>query len=56
MKTARRHELQTNTLADWLGEAIESAKPYARLIGGIALAGVVLVIFYFVMQSRSARR
>ncbi len=53
MKTARRHELQTNTLADWLGESIESAKPFAKLIGGIALAGVVLVIFYFVMQSRS---
>ena len=50
MKTERRHELQTNTLADWLGEKIETAKPYSRAITGSAIA-VVVVIFTIVYIS-----
>ena len=36
MKTERRHELQTNTLAEILNEAGENAKPYAKGILGVA--------------------
>jgi hypothetical protein len=53
MKTERRHELQTNELAVWLTDAVEVAKPYARLLTGIVLAAVVLSIFYVVMTRRS---
>lgn len=55
MKTARRHELQTNTLADWLGESLENAKPYAKMALGIVLAAIVLIAFYLVMSRRSAK-
>lgn len=40
MKTERRHELQTNVLADKLAGWIEAAEPYSRAI----LAGVVAII------------
>jgi len=53
MKTVRRHELQTNTLADWTGKAIEDARPYGKIIGGTILAVVVLVIAFLVMTNRS---
>jgi tetratricopeptide (TPR) repeat protein len=44
MKSERRHELQQNELADWLGEKIEATKPYATQIAlGVVL--VVLAIF-----------
>jgi tetratricopeptide (TPR) repeat protein len=54
MKTARRHELQTNTLADWLGKEYETVRPYAKTLLGIVLAAVVLVAFYLVSTRRSA--
>lgn len=40
MKTERRHELQTNELADWLGQHLEQVRPY----GNIVLLGVVAVL------------
>lgn len=40
MKSERRHELQTNMLADWLGAKIEQIKPYQNAI----LGGVLLVV------------
>ncbi|MHB1038032.1 MAG: YfgM family protein [Pirellulales bacterium] len=43
MKTERRHELQTNVLADWLAHEIEKLKPYSKAILGVVVA--VLVIF-----------
>ena len=43
MKTERRHELQHNELADRLALLIESAMPYGRVIGGVALLVVVAV-------------
>ncbi len=44
MKTERRHELQTNELADWLGAKTLEIRPYAKLIVG-ALVLLVLAIF-----------
>jgi tetratricopeptide (TPR) repeat protein len=44
MKTERRHELATNVLADWLGEKIETLKPYSGAVSATALAAVVILI------------
>ena len=49
MKTQRRHELQTNQLADWLGKQIERIRPYsttiiAVIIGLIAIAGTYMYL------------
>ena len=43
MKADRRHELQQNELADWLGEKIEALKPHAAQIT-LAIALVVLAL------------
>lgn len=39
MKSERRHELEKNALADWLGDSLEKVKPYQNAI----LAFVILV-------------
>jgi hypothetical protein len=48
MKSAHRHELETNTLAHRLEEYIERYRPYAsRIVGGlIALVLVILIVSY----------
>jgi len=56
MKTERRHELQTNVLADWLGDQIERLRPYARLALGIVLAVAVVLLLYTYLSSQSARQ
>lgn len=43
MKSERRHELQHNELADWIGEKVEALKPYGSQIA-LAIALVALVI------------
>jgi len=50
MKAEKRHEIEKNVLADWLGEQIEAVKPYAPTIG-IALVGgicAILLVIYLV--------
>ena len=44
MKTERRHELQTNDLADWLGRKIDSARPHAKVISGIAIVAATAFV------------
>jgi len=56
MKTERRHELATNELADWLGDAIERIKPYSTAITGTVLACVVLVAAYAVWSRQSTAK
>jgi predicted negative regulator of RcsB-dependent stress response len=53
MKTERRHELQTNTLADSLGHAVEAVRPYQQIILGCILAVIVVfgVARYLSMRS-----
>jgi hypothetical protein len=53
MKTERRHELQTNVLADSLAHWIEAAKPYSRaaLAVVIALVGAIFAWGYYSSQS-----
>jgi hypothetical protein len=53
MKTERRHELQTNTLAEMLGGGVEASKPYVTVALGVIVALAVLVGAYFVLSSRS---
>lgn len=43
MKTERRHELQTNTLADALGHTVDQVKPYSQFLVGGVLAVIVIV-------------
>ncbi len=55
MKTQRRHELQTNELADWLGKKIEAIRPYTKAMLGVAVvlaAGLFAVFFLSTHKSR----
>ena len=44
MKAEKRHELEKNELADWLGEHIEAVKPYAPTIGIVVVGGVCAIL------------
>ena len=48
MKAEKRHELQKNELAGWLGEQIEIARPYAGTIAFVAVgvAAIVGLVIY----------
>jgi len=46
MKSRRKHELQTNELADWIGRVILRLKPHGRIVGWGTL-GVLLAVFVF---------
>ncbi|MEZ6112586.1 MAG: hypothetical protein R3C99_16470 [Pirellulaceae bacterium] len=52
MKTQRRHELQTNTLADWLGHKIENVQPYSKAIVTVVLLACALGIAYMFISGR----
>lgn len=52
MKTQRRHELQTNTLADWLGHKIENVQPYSKAIVTVVLLVCALGIAYMFISGR----
>lgn len=59
MKSDRRHELQTNELADWLGERIEELRPHAGAItlGIVAILALFIgSLWYFSGSSRSSAR
>ncbi len=55
MKTERRHELQTNILADYLGKQIQTVRPHSRtiMIGVIAVLVVIIGYVYFSQQQRA---
>ncbi len=56
MKTTRRHELQTNELADSLAHWIEAIKPYSRAALALVVALVVLIFSWSYWSAQSARR
>lgn len=56
MKTERRHELQQNELADWLGDSVRTAKPYWRALLGVTLAIVILLVCYYLISGNTARK
>lgn len=43
MKAEKRHQLEQNLLADWLGDQIELARPYAGTIAVVALGTVAII-------------
>lgn len=55
MKSERRHELEQNELADWLGESVETVKPYANMILGVILAVLIVIVggTWWVQQSQA---
>jgi len=54
MKSDRRHELQTNYLADQLGTAASTGKPYATWLVGGLIAAAVLALAYGLYSSQVA--
>lgn len=56
MKTERRHELQTNVLADSLARWIDKAKPYSRAALAIAIALVAGVFVWGYQSAQGVRR
>jgi tetratricopeptide (TPR) repeat protein len=56
MKTDRRHELQTNVLADWLGKHLQQLQGYSKTILAVILLVVAAAIAgTFLAQGQSAR-
>ncbi len=51
MKSERRHELEHNQLADWLGQSIERWRPHARTISWVAI-GLLLIVVVSLAWSR----
>jgi len=49
MKSKRKHELQTNELADWIGRVILRLKPHGRILGWGALVVLVAAFVFFVL-------
>jgi hypothetical protein len=56
MKTQRRHELQTNTLAVTLAQWIEAVKPYSRAGLALLVAAVVSVFAWGYLSAQGSRR
>ena len=56
MKSAHRHELQTNELAQRLDLAIERFKPYAATVAGVIVAIVVVMFIWSYVAGSSASR
>jgi len=56
MKTERRHELQTNVLADQLGRSINTVRPYSSTITLVLVIGVVVILTVLYITRQSARQ
>jgi predicted negative regulator of RcsB-dependent stress response len=57
MKSQRRHELQTNELADAIGRAVTRLRPHAQtaaIVAGAVVIAVVVLVSLPLMQSRAA--
>ena len=52
MKTERRHELQTNELADWIGVHAERVKPYLKTIIGISVLAIAALFAMAMMRGQ----
>ena len=56
MKTERRHQLETNELADSLAHWVEAARPYFRMVVGLVIAAIVLSFVYAAASRHSAAK
>ncbi len=56
MKTDRRHELQTNVLADWIGKHMQQSQGYAKtVLAVILLLAAVAIAGMFLAKDQAAR-
>jgi hypothetical protein len=55
MKTERRHELQENELANWLGEKLATLRPYGKAILGVLVLALVALIIVNYLRGRGER-
>jgi hypothetical protein len=55
MKSERRHELQTNYLADHLGSAVATSKPYAKYVASAIAILIVAAIGYGLYATQTAK-
>ncbi|MGD0896497.1 MAG: hypothetical protein ABR915_01595 [Thermoguttaceae bacterium] len=53
MKSKRRHELQTNVLADWLGDMLERIRPFQNAILGTVILLAIAIIGIMWWHNRS---
>ncbi len=57
MKTERRHELQTNELANWLGNATLFVERNARaVVGGVVALAIILIAYFYLTSESEAKR
>lgn len=52
MKSERRHELQTNELADWVGNYVEVCRPYLKTATAVVLAVAAIGLAYAIVSQR----
>jgi hypothetical protein len=56
MKTDRRHELQTNVLADWIGKHLQQSQGYAKtILAVILLVAAAAIAGMFLAKDQAAR-
>src|SRR3990170_2647280 len=56
MKSAHRHQLETNALAQRLDVFIERVRPYAATAAGVVVAVVVIMFIWSYVSGSSAAR
>jgi hypothetical protein len=57
MKTERRHELQTNELADYLGKHLQKVQPYyTHILVGIIAVVALSCLYVYTTRARTERR
>ena len=56
MKTERRHELQTNQLADWIGHQYDHVKPHTKTILAAAILSTAVIITAMVLMQDAKSR
>src|SRR5688572_8769214 len=49
MKTERRHELQTNQLADWIGHQVDHVKPHGKTVLAAGILGAAVIVAAIVL-------
>lgn len=56
MKTDRRHELQTNVLADWIGKHMQQSQGYSKtILAVILLVAAAVIAGTFLAKDQAAR-
>ena len=56
MKSKRRHELQTNELADQLGQWIENIKPYTTMILLVVVGAAAIIAAWYYLGSSTEKK